>query len=93
MSVQDLLTLNAPALTARSKQQLSAQTSAALCDMETYAVADECRRRQLPWIGARVISDTSTDHVPAWIMALPPLVEQKRWLRLLGGALLPIPKI
>ena len=82
--VQDLVTITSPALTAESKRQLADQTSAALCDMETYAIADECQQRQLPWIGARVVSDTASDNIPGWIMTLPRLIEKKRWLQLLG---------
>ncbi len=61
MRVQSLLTLSSPALTAHAKQQLAQQTAAVACDMETYAIADVCRQRQIAWIGARVISDTATD--------------------------------
>ena len=84
LRVHSLVTIPAPALTAQSKRQLAEQTLAALCDMETYAIADECQRRQLPWIGARVVSDAAGDNIPGWIMRLPRLIEQKRWLRLLG---------
>ena len=84
LRVHDLVTIASPALTPQSKRQLAEQTSAALCDMETYAIADECQQRQLPWIGARVVSDAAGDNIPGWIMTLPRLIEQKRWLRLLG---------
>lgn len=82
MRVQSLLTLSAPALTAQAKQRLAEQSVAAACDMETHAVASVCRERQLPWIGARVISDACTDNIPAWILTLPRLIEQKQWPRL-----------
>jgi nucleoside phosphorylase len=84
MGVDSLVTIAQPALTAQVKQQLSQQTSAGLCDMETHAVAGQCHQRGLPWIGARVVSDAASDNIPAWLLTLPRLVEQKRWLGLAG---------
>ncbi len=34
--------------------------------------------------GARVVSDEAGENLPAWIMTLPRLIEQKNWLRLAG---------
>ncbi len=84
MSVATLVSLAAPALTVEAKRRLGEQTRADACDMETYAIADVCRQRQIPWLGARVISDAADDHIPAWITTLPHLLEQKKWLRLLA---------
>lgn len=84
MDVCNLVTLKRPALTVEAKRSLAGQTAAAMCDMETYAVADECRRRQLPWVGARIVSDAVGDTIPAWIVTLPRLIEQKQYLPMLG---------
>ena len=84
VGVHSLVSIRQVALTMQSKRRLTEQTGAELCDMETHAVADVCRQRQLPWVGVRVVSDTAREDLPAWVLTLPPLVEQKRWLKVSG---------
>lgn len=84
MRVHSLVTLMHPALDARAKRQLTASSSAGLCDMETHAIAALCQQRNLAWLGARVVSDAVDESIPAWIISLPRLIEQKRWLSVLS---------
>ncbi len=50
MSVSSLVTLSRPALTSEAKADLAHQHAAALCDMETVAVAEVCREHGVPWL-------------------------------------------
>ncbi|MGN6135247.1 MAG: 5'-methylthioadenosine/S-adenosylhomocysteine nucleosidase family protein [Aureliella sp.] len=78
----DLVTLADPALDPGSKEELARRWSAGLCDMETYAVAAVAEKRGVPWLGARLVSDTAGERLAAWMLRLPELVERRDWLGL-----------
>ena len=46
------------------KEQLAAEFGAVACDMETMAVAQVCRRRQVRFLSVRIISDGLDDRLP-----------------------------
>ena len=46
------------------KRKLGEESAALAVDMETFAVAEVCRRRNLPLIAARIISDAVGDQLP-----------------------------
>ena len=47
------------------KRSLGRQHEAMAVDMETFAVAEVCRRREVPFLAVRVINDTADDELPA----------------------------
>lgn len=76
-----LVSINHPALSDQAKEVLHRLSGAALCDMETHAVARLAVARGVPWLGARVVSDSAEEDLPAWFLSLPGLVEQRAWGR------------
>ena len=46
------------------KRELAAAHSALACDMETFAVAEVCRRERTKFLSARIISDAVDDKLP-----------------------------
>jgi len=65
------------------KRSLGAQYDAKAVDMETFAVAEVCRRRQTRFLSVRVISDAVDDELPKDIENL---VNQKTKTAQLGAA-------
>ena len=59
-----LLTVNDVAATPEQKRTLHEQTGAELVDMETFAVAEVCRVREIPFLSIRVILDAAADRIP-----------------------------
>jgi len=59
-----LLTVNDVAETPEQKRHLYKQTGAELIDMETFAVAEVCRTREIPFLSIRVILDAADDKIP-----------------------------
>ena len=59
-----LLTVNDVAESPKQKRMLHEQTGAEIVDMETFAVADVCRIRGVPFVSIRVILDTVNDRIP-----------------------------
>ena len=59
-----LLTVNDVAETPEKKRMLFEQTGAELVDMETFAVAEVCRVREVPFLSIRVILDAVEDRIP-----------------------------
>ena len=59
-----LLTINDVVETPNRKRELHAQTGAELVDMETFAVAEVCRVREIPFLSVRVIFDALDDQIP-----------------------------
>ena len=59
-----LLTVNDVVGTPEQKRALYEQTGAELVDMETFAVAEVCRIREVPFLSIRVILDVAEDRVP-----------------------------
>ena len=59
-----LLTVNNVAESPEQKRILYEQTGAEIVDMETFAVADVCRAREVAFFSARVIFDAVDDRIP-----------------------------
>ncbi len=74
-----LVSVNQVVLTGRAKQRLGQVAGAQVCDMETHAIATVCQRRGIAWLGARLISDTVSESMPAWVTRLPGLVARRKW--------------
>jgi adenosylhomocysteine nucleosidase len=66
------------------KQSLHLQHQALAVDMETFAVAEVCRRREVPLCAVRIIHDTANDTLPPDIERL---LRQKTEAARLGAAL------
>ncbi len=64
LHVGSLLTLDKLVRDREEKVQLAGEYHAAACDMETMAVAQACRRRQVGFLSVRVISDELDDRLP-----------------------------
>jgi len=52
------------------KRELGVRHQALACDMESLAVAEVCRQRNVPLLAVRVISDTADEELPADIEKL-----------------------
>jgi len=52
------------------KRELGVKYQALACDMESLAVAEVCRQRGVPFLAARVVSDTADEELPADIEKL-----------------------
>lgn len=65
------------------KRALGEKTGALAVDMETIAVAETCRRREVPFSAVRIISDTVDDELPP---ELQRLLQQKSTTRRVGAA-------
>lgn len=74
-----LVSVDRPLLTAQAKQQFQQAGLASLCDMETHAVARLAVAHGVPWLGARVVSDSANETLPAWFLKLPQLIERQAW--------------
>lgn len=59
-----LLTTDFVAASPRQKSSLKQRTGAEVVDMETWAVADLCRRRGAPLLAVRIILDTAEEELP-----------------------------
>jgi adenosylhomocysteine nucleosidase len=59
-----LVTVNDVAESPGKKRMLHEQTGAELVDMETFAVAEVCRFREVPFLSIRVILDAVEDRIP-----------------------------
>lgn len=65
-----LITVNDVVKSPNQKRQLNKQTGAEIVDMETFAVAEVCRIREIPFISIRVIFDAVDDPIPPDITAI-----------------------
>jgi adenosylhomocysteine nucleosidase len=72
--------IHAPA----DKRTLCQEHGALAVDMETFAVADVCKRHSIPFLSARVISDAVDDSLPADI---DHLMRQSSWAGRAGAVL------
>jgi nucleoside phosphorylase len=79
MSAVPLVSVDLPVLTRQAKQQLHRTSQAALCDMETHAVARVAVAHGVPWLGARVVSDAFSETLAPWFLELPQLIELRAW--------------
>lgn len=68
--VGPLVTVDHLVRTSAEKESLGKQFSALGCDMETYAVAESCRRHQARFLAVRVISDALDDSLSPEVEAL-----------------------
>ena len=59
-----LITLNNVVETPAQKRKLHELTGAKIVDMETFAVAEVCRIRNVPFFSFRVVLDTVEDQIP-----------------------------
>ncbi len=59
-----LLTTDFVVATPNRKRGLLRETGAELVDMETFAVAEVCRLRGVPFLSARIILDTAAEELP-----------------------------
>lgn len=59
-----LLTTDFVVASPKQKLELGKATGAEIVDMETFAVADVCRRREIPFLAARIILDTAEEQLP-----------------------------
>lgn len=64
LSVGRALTLDRVVRTPEEKQAMGAKFTAQAAEMETYAVAEVCRRRETPFLGVRVILDPADERLP-----------------------------
>ena len=60
-----LLTVNNVVELPKQKRALYEQTGAELVDMESFAVAEVCRIREIPFLSVRVIFDAVEDRIPS----------------------------
>ena len=59
-----LLTVNDVVESPEQKRTLNERTGAEIVDMETFAIADICRNREIPFSSFRIILDTVNDRIP-----------------------------
>lgn len=78
-----LLTVNRLINSPDERRELGGRFSAAACDMETMAVAETCRRRQVRFLSVRVVTDAVDDRLPPEIERL---TRQKSVAGKLGAA-------
>jgi adenosylhomocysteine nucleosidase len=64
LRVGRLLTVDQLVRHRSEKEQLAAEFGAVACDMETMAVAQVCRQRQVRFLSVRIISDGLDDRLP-----------------------------
>ena len=83
LHVGRLLTTDKLIRTRAEKEALGQQYGALACDMETYAVAEVCRERQVRFLSVRIISDALADELPKEIERL---LAQKTLAGKLGAA-------
>ncbi|HEY4760918.1 MAG TPA: hypothetical protein VIH42_10100, partial [Thermoguttaceae bacterium] len=79
-----LLTIDHVVRQPSEKQALFQQHQALAVDMETFAVAEVCQRRDLPLLAVRIILDAAADALPPDIKHL---LRQKTEVARLGAAL------
>ncbi|MGL6225602.1 MAG: hypothetical protein ACRC10_03135 [Thermoguttaceae bacterium] len=68
--VVSLLTVNQIVAKVAEKQELWQKTGANLVDMESYAIAEICRERNVPFRSVRIVLDTAEDELPGEIERL-----------------------
>lgn len=69
--------------TRQAKELLGKQHQAIACDMETYAIAEVCRRKNVRFLSVRIISDALTDELPKEVERL---LSQKTMAGKVGAA-------
>jgi adenosylhomocysteine nucleosidase len=84
LHVGKLLTLDHVVRRPSEKQALFQQHQALAVDMETFAVAEVCRHRDVPFCAVRIILDAAEDQLPPYIERL---LRQESKAARLGAAL------
>ncbi|HZZ30131.1 MAG TPA: hypothetical protein VFE46_19190 [Pirellulales bacterium] len=82
LHVGPLMTIDRVVFKAAEKLALGQQQGALAVDMETLALAEECRREKQRFLAVRVISDPVDEELPADIERL---VTRKTWARRIGA--------
>jgi adenosylhomocysteine nucleosidase len=81
-----LLTTDFVVHSEKQKQVLGKKNNAELVDMETFAVAEVCRNRRIPFLAVRIILDTVQEQLPQDIQRILKNTEKGR-ARLVGSVL------
>ncbi|MDR2117165.1 MAG: 5'-methylthioadenosine/S-adenosylhomocysteine nucleosidase, partial [Planctomycetaceae bacterium] len=81
-----LLTTDFVAGSPKQKSMLYHKTGAELVDMETFAVAEVCRKHQIPLLAVRIILDTAEEQIPKDVQRILKNVE-KGSARLAGSVI------
>jgi len=63
-------------ISVEEKHHILRSTGAAILDMESYAAAEVCARRDIPFAAVRCVSDTATESLPKEIPALAALPDK-----------------
>jgi adenosylhomocysteine nucleosidase len=79
-----LLTTDFVASSPKQKSLLHCQTGAELVDMETFAVAEVCRKHRVPLLAVRIILDTVEEQIPKDVQRILKNVD-KGGARLIGS--------
>jgi adenosylhomocysteine nucleosidase len=83
LHVGRLVTTDKLIRTRAEKESLAKQHQALACDMETYAIAEVCRQKNVRFLSVRIISDALDDELPK---ELERLLAQKTIAGKLGAA-------
>jgi adenosylhomocysteine nucleosidase len=87
LHVGRLLTLDQSVRRPAEKRRLGAEHAALAADVQSLAVAEICRREELPFLAVRVIADAVDDEVPLDIERLANKNNMARRIGALGGML------
>jgi adenosylhomocysteine nucleosidase len=79
-----LLTVDQIIRTAKEKRSLGEKHQALACDMETFAIAQECSRTNTKFLSVRIISDGLEDELPREVEQL---MQEKNFAKQAGLAL------
>jgi adenosylhomocysteine nucleosidase len=83
LHVGKLLTVDHLVTRQEERQQLASRYDAVACDMESFAIADACRRNHIRFLSVRIITDGLEDQLP---MEVEKLLRQKSTVARLGVA-------
>ena len=64
LHVGRLVTVDKLIRTRQAKEQLAKSHAAVACDMESYAIAEACRAKNVRFLSVRIISDSLADELP-----------------------------
>ena len=81
-----LLTTDFVVATPKRKKSLGKKHHAALVDMETFAVAEQCQERGVPFLSVRIVLDTVDESLPKDVQRIMKSAERSK-ARLAGSVL------
>ncbi len=81
-----LLTTDFVVATPKRKKMLGKEHEAALVDMETFAVAERCQEREIPFLSVRIVLDTVEESLPKDVQRIMKSAERST-ARLVGSVL------